>query len=236
MKRSYLLRLAVGLAAVACLAAAPARAGLDVSFGADVPVGDDARLFFNISSRYFDRDVRVIEDYSRRYYPNPDDLSVALFLSSQCDRGPEWFFSLRKEGLGWFEIGNRCHVPVDVWFVPVAYDPGPPYGKAYGHWKNHKKHRGAPVVLTDDDCRNLVAVRVAHEYYGVPVKTAMQWRASGMRVDRVMAGEYRKRHGQEGHATGSTSAKNTAPAGSSKSKGNQGKQGGKGNGKGHNDR
>lgn len=194
MSRSQLLRLAVGLAAAACFAAAPARAGLDVSFGADVPVGDDARLFFSISSRYFDRDVRVIEDYSRRYYPNPDDLSVALFLSSHCDRSPEWFFSLRKEGLGWFEIGNRCRVPVDVWFVPVSHDPGPPYGKAYGYWKKHKHNPKTRFVLSDADCRNLVAVRVAHEYYGVPVKTAMDWRASGTRVDRVLASEYRKRH------------------------------------------
>lgn len=181
-------------AAAVLVGAAPASAGVDVAFGADVAVGDDARLFFSISSRYFDRDVRAVEDYSRRYYPNPDDLSVALFLSSQCDRSPEWFFSLRKEGLGWFEIGNRCRVPVDVWFVPVSHDPGPPYGKAYGYWKKHKKNPKTRVVLTDADCRNLVAVRVAHEYYGVPVRTAMEWRASGARVDRVMAGEYRKRH------------------------------------------
>lgn len=180
--------------AAALLGAAPAAAGVDVAFGADVPVGDDARLFFSISSRYFDRDVRAVEDYSRRYYPNPDDLSVALFLSSHCDRSPEWFFSLRKEGLGWFEIGNRCRVPFDSWFVPVSQDPGPPYGKAYGYWKKHKKNPKTRVVLTDADCRNLVAVRVAHEYYGVPVRTAMEWRASGTRVDRVMAGEYRKRH------------------------------------------
>lgn len=192
IRRSFLVS-SIALAA-ALFGVAPASARVDVAFGADVPVGDDARLFFSISSRYFDRDVRAVEDYSRRYYPNPDDLSVALFLSSHCDRSPEWFFSLRKEGLGWFEIGNRCRVPVDVWFLPVSHDPGPPYGKAYGYWKKHKKDRRAKIVLTDADCRNLVAVRVAHEYYGVPVRTAMEWRASGTRVDRVMAGEYRKRH------------------------------------------
>ena len=177
------------------LAFAPAKAGLDVSFGGSVPVGDDANLFFSISSRYFDRDVRVIEDWGRRYYPNPDDLSVALFLDRYCGKGPEFYFGLRKEGLGWLEISNRCHVSPDVFFVPVARDPGPPYGKAYGYWKKHKQNPKNALVLKDADVRNLVAVRMAHEYYGVPVETAMQWRSSGKDVRTVMNGEYRKRHG-----------------------------------------
>jgi hypothetical protein len=180
---------------VVAFGAVPARAGLDVSFGASVPVGD-ADLFFSISSRYFDRDVRVVEDWGRRYYSNPDDLSVALFLDRYCGKGPEFYVGLRKQGLGWFEISNRCHVQPDVFFVPVQRDPGPPYGKAYGYWKKHKQDPRNPIVLKDADVRNLVAVRMAHEYYGVPVETAMQWRSSGRDVRTVMTGEYRKRHGK----------------------------------------
>jgi hypothetical protein len=190
-------RLLVVTIFVVAFVAVPARAGLDVSFGASVPVGD-ADLFFSISSRYYDRDVRVVEDWGRRYYSNPDDLSVALFLDRYCGKGPEFYVGLRKQGLGWFEISNRCHVQPDVFFVPVKRDPGPPYGKAYGHWKKHKKDRGYRMALSDADVRNLVAVRMAHEYYGVPVETAMQWRSSGRDVRAVMTGEYRKRHGKGG--------------------------------------
>lgn len=180
------------------MAVGSARAGTDVSFGAAVPVGDDANLFLSISSRYFDRDQRVIADWGRRFYPDPDDLAVALFLSRHCDKDPEFFFGLRQQGLGWFEISNRCRVPVDVYFVPVARDPGPPYGKAYGHWKKYKHDRKHVVVLDDGDIRNLVAVRMVHEYYGVPVEVAMQWRSTGHDVRKVMNSEYRQRHTEKG--------------------------------------
>jgi hypothetical protein len=193
MKRIFALTLLVLLMAVGS-----ARAGVDISFGANVPVGDDANLFFSISSRYFDRDQRAIEDWGRRCYPDPDDLAVALFLSLHCDKDPEFFFSLRQQGLGWFEISNRCRVPVDVYFVPVERDPGPPYGNAYGHWKKHRHDRKHVMVLDDRDIRNLVAVRMVHEYYGVPVDVAMQWRSSGSDVRKVMNGEYRKRHAEKG--------------------------------------
>jgi len=176
-----------------------ARAGLDVRFGAEVPVGDDADLYFSISSRYFDRDQRVVEDWGRRCFRDPDDLAVALFLSRHCDQDPEYFFSLRQQGVGWFEISNRCRVPVDVYFMPLDRDPGPPYGKAYGHWKKHRHDRKYAMRLDDADIRNLVAVRMAHEYYGVSVEEAMRWRSSGHDVRRVMAGEYRKRHAEQGN-------------------------------------
>jgi len=184
------------------LAVGGARAGVDVSFGGDVAIGDDANLFFSISSRHYDRDPRVVEDWGRRYFHDPDDLAVAMFLGGHCDNGPEYFFQLRQQGLGWFEISNRCRVPADVYFLPVTHDPGPPYGNAYGHWKKHKKDPKHAVVLNDDDIRRLVAVRMAHEYYRVPVDVAMQWCSSGYDIRRVMNGEYRQRHSGGGKDSG----------------------------------
>lgn len=179
----------------ALLAAQAATAGVDIDFGAAVPVGDDGALFLSVSSRYYGRDRAQVEDWSRRMYPDPDDLAVALFLARHCDRDPSFAFSLRREGLGWFEISNRCGVPVDVFFVPVERDPGPPYGKAYGHWKKHRKDRRHAMVLGDDDIRRLVSARMLHEYYGVPIETAMAWRAGGRDVRAVVADRYRERHG-----------------------------------------
>jgi hypothetical protein len=57
------------------------------------------------------------------------------------------------------------------------------------------------MVLSDDDMRHLVGARMIHEYYGVSIETAMQWRASGRDIRAVMADRYRERHGK-GHDKG----------------------------------
>ena len=184
------------LLVVAATTIAPpaARAGLDISFGANVPVADDGHLFFSISSHYFDRDVPVVETWGRRF-TDPDDLSVFLFITQRSGKSPDFVFSLRRQGLGWFEIGNRCGVPVDAWYVPVAHHPGPPYGRAYGYWDKHKADPHYRVQLTDHDARDLVAVRMAHEYYGVSPEVAMDWRRNGESTRTIMNREYRSRHG-----------------------------------------
>ncbi len=176
--------------------AAPALAGVDVDLSAAVRIGDEADLYFGISSRYFEREPRVVRHWGERYR-DPDDLAVALFIAGRSRCSLDAVYSSRGGGADWWQVGVHCGVPVDAWFVPVARDPGPPYGKAYGYWKKHKHGRG--MRLTDVDVRNLVAVRMVHEYYGVPVEIAMQWRASGRSVRTLVTEEYRNRHGH-GHS------------------------------------
>jgi hypothetical protein len=175
------------------LSLAPASAGVDIDFGAAVHVGDRSDLYVSISSRYFERDRATVATVYGRY-ADPDDAAVALFVSSHSGRSPDSIHDLRLRGLGWWEIGAMYGVPIDAWYVPVPRDPGPPYGKAYGHWKKHK-NRSKRYVLRDAEVRHLVAVRMIHEYYGVPVEVAMQWRADGRPIRDLMCEEYDRRHG-----------------------------------------
>lgn len=179
------------------LAAAPhpAVAGPDVPFDAAVQLDDDKSLFAAIATRHYERDPALFAGWEQAF-SKPDDLNVALHIARHCDRGPEYFAQMRKSGAAWFEIANRCRVPVEVWFVPVARDPGPPYGKAYGHWKKRQSNPRETILLTDREVRDLAAVRFAHEYYGVPVETAMEWRRDGRDVRKIMVSEYRQRHGR----------------------------------------
>ncbi len=167
----------------------------DVNFGANVHAGDDASLFAAIASRCFDREPRVLEDLQRRCYPDPDDLAVALFLASQSNLDPASFAGLRKQGLGWFEISKRSRIAVDVFFLSPERDPGPPYGNAYGHWRKYRRDHRHVMVLSDDDIRHLVGARMIHEYFDVPLVTAMEWRAAARDVQAAMIREYRQRHG-----------------------------------------
>jgi len=216
--RAHTIVIALGCLLLAAAAATPSHAGFDIDFGASVRMGDDADLYFAISSRYFDRDRTVVERWGARY-ADPDQLAVALFISKHSGKSLRTVFDLRRNRFSWWEISVRLGVPMDVWFVPVKRDPGPPYGKAYGHWKKHRKNPGA-VRLTDTDVANLVAVRMLHEYYSVSVEAAMEWRSSGRPLQALMSSEYEKRH----------SNRSASPGKSKSHKSGTGK--GKNNGKG----
>jgi len=187
--------LILGLTAAALVVPTTAEAGLDIDFGATVTLGDRDNVFFHISGRYFDREPEVVQRWHTRYR-NPDDLAVALYISRRSGATLDAIYRLRRDGRSWWEVGLRFGMPVDAWFVEVRRDPGPPYGKAYGHWKKHRHDRKAVVVLGDSDVRNLVAVRMIHEYYGVPVEVAMDWRSDGRKLRDVLADEYHRRHGK----------------------------------------
>jgi hypothetical protein len=192
------LRLALpfALGVLAVVLTAPANAGVDIDFGASVQLDDRTDVYFSISSHYFDRDRDTVTTWGARYR-DPDDLAVALFIGRHSGRSLDDIYALRqRRGLTWWEISVQYGVPVEVWFVEVKRDPGPPYGNAYGHWKKHKHNRNTRVVLTDVDLRNLVAVRMVHEYYGVSVDVAMEWRSGGSDLRDLMANEYHNRHGK----------------------------------------
>lgn len=184
-----------------CLAAVlgpgTARAGLDVDLGARLRVGDDADIFLSISSRYFDRDYDDVRRWQERC-GSDDDLAVILFISRQTGRPPAHVAALRAQMLSWFQVGSHLGMPVSAWYVPVSRDPGPPYGNAYGHWKKHKQDQRHIFLLSDGEVRDLVAVRILHEYFGVEPRVAMEWRASGGALGQLTAREYRQRHDRDG--------------------------------------
>jgi hypothetical protein len=180
---------------IATLAVAPCFAGLDIDLGSKVKLGDDVDVYLGISSHYFGHDRVTVNRYAA-LYRQPEDLAVALFLSKRSGRSPDQIRTLHQRGLSWFEISLQLGLPVDIWFIEIDRDPGPPYGKAYGHWKKHRKNKHHRFVLSDVEVRNLVSVRMVHEYYGVPVATAMTWSASGRGLTSIVSDEYHRRHGK----------------------------------------
>lgn len=187
------LALALGLAA-AVAAPAPVRAAPDRDLGAEFQGADDARLFLAVLARHHDRDAADTARLAARV-PDPDELATLLFVAARATRPPEAVLALRARGQSWWEISGRLGLPVEVWFPPVRYDPGPPFNRPYAAWRRLRETRESFPGLDDEQARDLVVVRLLSEYFGAPVETAMAWRAGGRDGRALAAAEYRRRHG-----------------------------------------
>jgi hypothetical protein len=196
MKRSGWI-LGVSLVGLGVVIAAPAsHASHDVNFGVNTPLGNDGSLFFSISSQYFDRDARMVNTWGRRF-TNPDDLAVFLQICAHSNRPPEVVYSYRRQGMTWYDVGIRSGVPLESWYVVVQGTPQGRYARPYDHWNRYQQDPRHAVKFTDREARDLVAVRMAHEYYGVTPAVAMNWRKGGASMKTIMTREYRVRHGED---------------------------------------
>lgn len=205
-----MLRFALAL----LLTAMPAHAGVELQ-GSLSWRSDD--FFVTAAARHYDRDPGQVVDYGRRF-GSADDLSVALHLSKVSGDSLAELALLRDRGMGWWDISMRIGADPSVWFVPVTRDPGPPYGKAWGHYKKHGKS-SAGWKMSDDECRDWAAVRFLHDTVGMSVDAAFEARRSRSSVD-VLADRGSKNAAASGDRKG-----NPADKGAHGKQGGQGKSG-----------
>jgi len=155
--------------------------------------GDDTQVYLHVSNMAYQpprEQVRAV--YPR--LPNPEsDFPVLLFLASEARVGLAVVWDLKAKGLTWFQVMARLNIPPERVFVELPRDPGPPYGKAYGHWKKHPKEK---VSLTDDDVFYWVNIRTQAKYFGVEPAVVVQWRESGKTWKAVAASEFREKKGK----------------------------------------
>jgi hypothetical protein len=105
-------------------------------------------------------------------------------------------WNLREKGMSWVQVMTRLKVPHDRIFVEMPKDPGPPHGKAYGHWKKHAKNSKQRVEINDDDVFYWTMIRTQSRYFGVPAESVVTWREDGRTWKTIAAGEYRHKHGK----------------------------------------
>ena len=150
--------------AVACafVGATPAAAGFDFLFSAS-HVSNDDQMFLNLTVSNYGYPRTVVEPLLPRITYVEADLPVILFLARQSGRPPAYFVDLRAGGASWSVIFGQARIPVDVLFVGIDRDPGPPYGNAWGYWKKH----GRTARLSDADVQGLCRVQVGGRVSGI---------------------------------------------------------------------
>jgi len=224
--------------------AAQAAVAFDVAVGLNV--NDDARIFLNVTNQTWHPAVAptFIQECA---YPE-DDFPVIAFLAYHTHRPPSFILGLRNDGYRWGDIFFQLNVNPSVLFVGIDRDPGPPYGKAWGYWRQ-RYHPGARMRyrFSDRDIVGLVKVQTASRHFGSSPYTFIKSEREGRRVEVFAADRWREKHGRRTWAEGPGSRRvsgrdQRAPQhdhGSSEDSGSRGRgkekdQGhGKGHGKGH---
>lgn len=210
----FLATLALAIGA----AVAPARASVFYDATLDLGLGDDARIFLNVTNDYFGPPPSVAVDLVRRCRVPVDDFPVILYLARVSKRPPDSILRLRLDYLSWSDIMERLVIPPSVLFTGLDRDPGPPYGKAWGYWRKHP--RDTSLRFRDRDVVELVKLQVGSRCQRVSPYAVASVRQQEITVERYVAernrGKYSKTKGGS-HPPGQAKPKGSGkPAGHDK--------------------
>jgi hypothetical protein len=152
--------------------------------GVNAAKGADAQTAYSVSasignfhvavSNYYhvpEREVIVVRE---RRIPD-DELPVVFFIAQRARVPVARIVDMRLRGDSWWDISVRFGLGADVYYVPVAVRSGPPYGRAYGHYKKPRKQWDT-IALTDADMVNLVQLRFISEHYHIAPERVVEMR------------------------------------------------------------
>ncbi len=191
MRTSRMFGLGLYLAVAAGWSPAPA-ASFDFLFSVS-HVDDDNQYFLNLAVSNYDHDRSSLEPALTELRYVETDLPVVLFLAQKSGKSIDFVVALRAQGLDWSVVFGRLGVPIDVLFVGIERDPGPPYGNAWGHWKRKRE----ATVLSDAAVAGLVRVQVGHQVSGLPVLELARAEGQGKTVVAVVADKKGRPHAAE---------------------------------------
>ena len=224
-------KIIVLFAIMALLVPAAGVSAQSVSTGISISNGELRSFYLAIGDYYRVPESRVV--YVKQQYRIPDEeIPVVFFLASRAHVDPQVIIDLRlRQRMSWLDITFHYGLTPEIFYVPVKR-VGPPYGKAYGHYKKHGKDY-RKVRLVDADVVNLVNLRFISEYHGVAAEVVMDRRGKGERFV-VINDHYYKEKGKKHHGDDKGKGKDRDDKWDKKDKHDKDdKHRGKGNGKGH---
>lgn len=109
---------------------------------------------------------------------------VALHLARQSEVELDVIVEWRRDGRSWWEITDRCDLGPESFRVELPDDPGPPYGRAWGHWKKHPK---TEIRLDDEEIQAWVVLRAMRDFTKRPAAEIVRLQRDGW-TPRKIAG------------------------------------------------
>lgn len=144
---------------------------------AEASTGDAVVSYYYSIADYFSATQKEVTAARDRGVPD-DEIPVVFFMSRLADVSPESVIDLRLNGASWQEVTKKHGFGSEIYYFPVKKNAVivPPYGKAYGYYKNKPKKEWSKIKLEDDDIVNMVNLEFMSEYNNYPAETIMAMR------------------------------------------------------------
>jgi hypothetical protein len=154
---------------------------------AGISIGEEGlRGFYLGVGEYFrvpEREVIVIRERHivRERHIRVEEIPVVFLIAQRARVAPATVIDLRLHGRSWLDITIHYGLSPEIYYVylPATVKVGPPYGKAYGHYKNKPRKEWRTIVLDDDDVINLVNLKFVSQHYGYPAAEVAKLRSKG---------------------------------------------------------
>jgi hypothetical protein len=157
--------------------------GITVNSSAQVSVGITAnetgiKNFYLAIGDYYKQPEKEIIVVRERGVPD-EDLPVVFYLASRAGVSPAAIIKLRLGGKSWMDITFNYGLTAEIYYIELKKDYGPPYGKAYGHFKKKPRKQWGKIVLGDTDIVNFVNLRFLSSHHGYSPDEIIRMRSAG---------------------------------------------------------
>ena len=107
-------------------------------------------------------------------------IPVILQIASLADVPPRQVARRYGPGVSLMELTRIYGLTPEIYYIPVKVKvDGPPYGKAYGYYRNRARKEWKNIYLDDYDIINLSNLRFMSGYYDVEPDVIIKKRSSG---------------------------------------------------------
>ncbi len=156
-------------------------AQLEISLSADK---DGIREFYLAIGEHYKAPEKEIVVVRERGISS-DEIPVVFFIARKAKVDPETIINLRLKGKSWMNISLSFGLTAEVFYVESKKDYGPPYGKAYGHFKNKPRKEWNIIRLPDGDIVNFVNLKFISDYHGYSTDEIIKMRSAGEKFVKI---------------------------------------------------
>lgn len=149
-----------------------------------------------------------------------------LFIAQRARVSPEVIIDMRLRNMTWMNIMLHYRLSPEILYIPVKKVHGPPYGKAYGYYKNKPRKEWKRIVLDDEDIINLVNLRFISTHHKYPPEAIIEMRSKGKEFIEINE-NIKKEKGSDTDSKRSIEKEMIKEKGKNKDKDKGGKQKGK---------